>query len=76
MIETVTFDWWFTIVYLSMPVKEYGSWAKSTRVEGMLEVLNDAGVNMERERLSSAYDEFSDYLEKVWRRNADLGPEE
>ncbi len=76
MIETVTFDWWFTIVYLSMPRTEYGSWAKSTRVEGMLEMLNDAGVNIEREKLSRAYDEFTEHIEKVWQRNADLGPEE
>lgn len=76
MIEKVTFDWWFTIVRLSMPGSEYRTWAKDTRVDGMLDVLRDAGVNMDRDRLSTAYDRFSEHIEKVWERNADMNPEE
>ena len=72
MIETVTFDWWFTMVRLPLSQKEYTGWAKQTRIKGIKQVLAESGRDVSLERLSEAYDLFSKHLEDVWERMLDL----
>jgi len=76
MLEAVTFDWWFTIVDMPVPQKEYTPWAKDFRVRGMHDVLREAGHDVPLERLSEAYDLLSRHLEDVWAKDMDLSGEE
>lgn len=76
MVKIVTFDWWFTIARPPLNDKEYQPWAKRLRVDGMLGILQKAGIEVPRERLSEGYDLFTDHIAKVWDRNADLTGED
>ena len=74
--KAVTFDWWYTIANPPPDGEEYQRHARELRVGGMLQVLEEEGITVTRERLFEAYDRFTEDIARIWERNVDLTGEE
>jgi putative hydrolase of the HAD superfamily len=73
MIDTVTFDLWNTLVSNS-PLDNHRY--RQKRLENLLGILRQNGLNVKFDSLAEAYDKGFEKCSETWRKNLDLSTEE
>jgi len=73
MIDTITFDLWNTLIYTS---PEDNLKFKNKRIEGFIEILEQKGVNLSREKMEEAYDKSFERYKLIQNKEEDISTRE